>query len=118
MAVNPPGGPGQGVPAGAQPAGGFTQGSVRAGSPGGGGGGGLDVGGVPVAKPGKPFGGFLSSEFVVFLLTAIAVAIAGLAADDMEPNIVWTLITILAFAFIVSRGLAKREDRGRDGGRF
>ncbi len=115
MATNPPMGPGQGGPAGVpgthQQQGGFTQGAVRAG--GGSGGGTGDF-----AKPGKPFGGFMSSEFVTFLVTALAIAIAGLVSDELDSSLVWTLIAVLAFAFIVSRGLAKREDRGRDGGRF
>ena len=57
----------------------------------------------------------VSSEFAVFIGTAIAVCIAGLAADDIEPITVWILITVLAFGFILSRGLAKNEHRHKDG---
>ena len=109
MAVNPqgPGAPGAPPPPGG---GGFTQGAVRAGAVGGGGGSGPGIG-----KPGKPFGGLMSSEFAIWLFTAIAVCLAGLLADDIEPITVWTLITALSFAFIISRGLAKHEHRSGHG---
>ena len=111
MAVNPtgPGAPGGQPPGGG---GGFTQGAVRAGAVGEGGGGGRGPG---IGKPGKPFGGLMSSEFAVWLLTALLVCLAGLLADDIEPITVWTLVTALSFAFIISRGLAKHEHRSGHG---
>ena len=57
----------------------------------------------------------MSSEFAVWLFTALLVCLAGLLADDIEPVTVWTLITALSFAFILSRGLAKHEHRHGDG---
>ena len=60
---------------------------------------------------------FKTSEFGVWLLTAIGIAIAGLSADDIEPSLVWILITILSFAYIISRGIAKSGTKHHDHGR-
>jgi hypothetical protein len=68
-----------------------------------------------LGRPGGPFGGVMTTEFAVFVLTALAVCIAGLAADDIDSITVWILITVLAFGFILSRGLAKHEHRHTDG---
>lgn len=59
---------------------------------------------------------FKSSEFGVWLLTIVGVAIAGLSADDIEPSLVWILITILSFAYIISRGIAKAGTKHHDHG--
>jgi hypothetical protein len=53
----------------------------------------------------KPF--FLTSEFLTLLAASIAVGLAGLFADSFDAKRVWTLITVVAAAYIVSRGLAK-----------
>lgn len=99
MATNPPP-PGGHDPHGphAQSPGGFAQGSVRTGALQG-----RDDRGH------KPF--FLTSEFLTLVVTAVALLIAAAVADNFEAPHVWTLITVLAFAYIVSRGLAKRESR-------
>lgn len=78
----------------AQPQG-FTQGSVRAGGQGAGG-----------RRAGKPF--FMMSEFMTLVALTIALLIAASVDDDLGATIVWPLITALGFAYIVSRGLAKR----------
>ena len=82
----------------------------------GGGGGGTDVGEFArrhLRTPEtKEF--FKTSEFGVWLLTAIGVAIGGLSADDMEPALVWTLISVLSFAYIISRGIAKAGTKHHD----
>lgn len=80
----------------AQPSG-FTQGSVRAGAAGG-------RHGVS-----KPF--YLMSEFMTLALLIIALLIAAAVDDDLGATLIWPLITLLGFAYIVSRGLAKRDAR-------
>ena len=70
---------------------------------------------TPRGRPGVhlyPF--WQRSEFLVFLLTAIAIGIACAAADTFDSTLAWTLITILAASYVLSRGLAKREPRGDD----
>jgi hypothetical protein len=64
----------------------------------------------------KPF--FLTSEFMALLGAIAAVVIAGAVADNFDAKGVWTLVTVLAAAYIVSRGLSKigRGD-GNIGGR-
>lgn len=72
----------------------------------------------------KPF--FLTSEFVVWALTVIAVLIAGAVtkagndgSDVLGATTVWVLVTAIGFAYIISRGISKagqkyrsREDAG------
>ena len=53
----------------------------------------------------KPF--FLTSEFMTLLATIAAVAIAAAVADDFDAPRAWTLITVLAGAYMISRGLSK-----------
>jgi hypothetical protein len=69
----------------------------------------------------KPF--YLTSEFLVYLFTVIGVAIAGASVggsdnDELGASLVWTLITIIGLAYIVSRGISKagtKYRRGQDG---
>ena len=125
----PPGGdpnyPPQQPPAGAPPGGAYApppqptqsypQQGYGGGGPGGGGGG-PDVGEFArrhIRTPEtKEF--FKTSEFGVWLLTIIGVMIAGLSADDIEPSLVWTFITVLSFAYIISRGIAKAGTKHHD----
>jgi hypothetical protein len=79
----------------AQPQG-FTQGSVRASAGG--------HGGIR-----KPF--FLMSEFMTLVVLVVALLIAASVDDDLGATLIWPLITVLGFAYIVSRGLAKRDAR-------
>jgi hypothetical protein len=73
----------------------------------------------------KPF--FLTSEFVVWALTVIALLIAGAVtkagtdgSDVFSASTVWTLVTVIGFAYIISRGISKAgqkyRDRGNPGG--
>ena len=58
----------------------------------------------------KPF--FLTSEFLVWAITVVGVAIAGAVVggdegDGFGAATVWTLITVIGFAYIISRGISK-----------
>jgi hypothetical protein len=53
----------------------------------------------------KPF--FLTSEFLVLLASIAAVVIAAAVADNFGADRAWTLVTVLAAAYMVSRGLSK-----------
>ena len=53
----------------------------------------------------KPF--FLTSEFITMVALIAALAIAGAVADLLDASKVWTLITVVAAAYILSRGLSK-----------
>ncbi len=57
----------------------------------------------------KPF--FLMSEFLTLVVLIIALLIAASVDDDLGATLIWPLITLLGFAYIVSRGLAKRDAR-------
>jgi hypothetical protein len=61
---------------------------------------------------GKPF--FMTSEFMVLVATTLALVIAAAVAEEFDARRVWTLVTVLAAAYIVSRGLSKigRHDDG------
>ena len=59
---------------------------------------------------------FKTSEFMVWLLTVVAVLIAGLVIsggddDELGATTVWTLVTVLSFGYIVSRGISKSGTR-------
>lgn len=63
----------------------------------------------------KPF--FLTSEFLTMVAVIAAIAIAAAVADNFDAPRAWTLITIAAGAYIVSRGLSKvgrGDSRGDD----
>ena len=53
----------------------------------------------------KPF--FLTSEFLTMVAAIAAIGIAAAVADGFDAREGWTLITIVAAAYIVSRGLSK-----------
>ena len=67
--------------------------------------GGCSDGPPPRRRRAKPF--FLTSEFLTMLAAIAALAIAGAVADGFDAKETWTLITIVAAAYIVSRGLSK-----------
>ena len=57
---------------------------------------------------------FKTSEFMVWLLTVVAILIAAAvtggddrAADAFGASHAWTLVTALSFAYIISRGISK-----------
>jgi hypothetical protein len=53
----------------------------------------------------KPF--FLTSEFVLSLITSIAIAITALTSDAFGSWRAWILITAILVSYNVSRGIAK-----------
>ena len=85
------------------------RGGAHSGTPGGHGGGGL-----PVGRGGRGGGNGLPvpTELIVLVVTALAVLIAAATADNLESPSAWTLVTVLATAYILSRGFAKYERRG------
>jgi hypothetical protein len=67
----------------------------------------------------KPF--FLTSEFLTLVGAIAAVAIAMAVSDVLDATRGWTLITAIAVAYIVSRGIAKagtRDPNPRDDSRY
>ena len=127
----PPGGQGgpvppQGGPYGGQPAGGYGQTPGQPGygqqQPGQGGGGGDFAQTVQRAvrtPETKPF--FLTSEFLVWVITVVSVLIAAAVtkrgdsgADVLPGGLAWTLVTVIGFAYIVSRGISKAGTKYRD----
>ena len=59
---------------------------------------------------------FKTSEFAVWLLTVAGILIAGAVIgggddDEFPASLVWTLITALSFAYIISRGISKAGTR-------
>jgi hypothetical protein len=56
------------------------------------------------------------SELLVFGATVLALVIAAAVADNFDAPVMWGFVTLLAFAYIISRGLVKRgTGRGDDG---
>ena len=53
----------------------------------------------------KPF--YLTSEFLVFVVTAVALAVAAVAAGVFGAPSAWLLVAAVAAAYIVSRGTTK-----------
>lgn len=72
----------------------------------------------------KPF--YKASEFMVWVIVTIGLLIAGAVVDNgdhgdvLRANLVWILITIVSFAYIISRGISKAgtKYRGDDSGRY
>jgi hypothetical protein len=70
----------------------------------------------------KPF--YLTSEFLVFGLYLMGLGIAAATSPSIDARLFWILATIVAAAYMLSRGIAKaatrsraydpREDIGRD----
>ena len=55
------------------------------------------------------------SEAIVLAATVLAVLIAAAVADNFDSPVAWGFVTVLAFAYIFSRGLAKRGNVSDDG---
>ena len=69
------------------------------------------LGGHP-ARETKPF--WLTSEFLLTLATIAAVVIAGYANDDsLNAWRTWLLVTVIAAAYVLSRGIAKAGSADR-----
>jgi len=70
----------------------------------------------------KPF--YKSSEFAVWVITVVGLLIAGASVGDnghgdvLRANTVWLLITVISFAYIISRGISKAGTKYRDGNRY
>jgi hypothetical protein len=59
----------------------------------------------------KPF--FLTSEFLIYVLFVMGLAIGTSTADDVDPRLFWILTTIATSAYMLSRGIAKAATRSR-----
>ena len=59
----------------------------------------------------KPF--FLTSEFLVFILFVLALAIGTATSDEVDPRLFWTLTTVAVAFYMLSRGIAKSGTRSR-----
>ena len=59
----------------------------------------------------KPF--FLTSEFLVFVLFIMGLAIGTAVNDDVDPRLFWILTTIATAFYMLSRGIAKSGSRSR-----
>jgi hypothetical protein len=57
---------------------------------------------------------FKTTEFVAYLVVAVAVAIAGAVADGFGAQDVWLYVSILTVGYMVSRGLAKSGSYERE----
>ncbi|HEV2999711.1 MAG TPA: hypothetical protein VGW75_03140 [Solirubrobacteraceae bacterium] len=55
------------------------------------------------------------TEAIVFAATVVAVLIAAAVADNLDATLAWPLVTFLAVAYILSRGLVKRGVGADDG---
>ncbi len=71
-------------------------------------------GGGPVARGGRGGGLPVTTELIVFAAIALAILIAAAVAENFSSVSAWTLVTILAAAYILSRGLAKHEHPHHD----
>jgi hypothetical protein len=59
----------------------------------------------------KPF--FLTSEFLVFVLFLMGLAIGTSTSDDVDPRLFWILTTVATSFYMLSRGIAKAATRSR-----
>ncbi len=66
--------------------------------------------GHPTRRPGLP----VPTEVIVLLATVLAILIAAAFSKNFTAPVAWSLVTILAAAYILSRGLVKRGT-GDDG---
>ena len=57
----------------------------------------------------KPF--FMTSEFLALVAGVAGVLIAAAMTDSLDARRAWLYVTILAAAYMVSRGLAKAGSR-------
>ena len=59
----------------------------------------------------KPF--FLTSEFLVFVLYEMGLAIAASTSDTIDARLFWILTTVATAFYMLSRGIAKSGTRSR-----
>ena len=69
-------------------------------------------GGASVGRGGGGSGLPVTTELIVLAVTALAVLIAAAVAENFEAGAAWTLVTVLAVGYMLSRGFAKHEHRG------
>jgi len=63
---------------------------------------GLFVAGETEARP-----GILTTEFLITLLAAAVVVIAGYVSDTFSEDLAWALFAGIVAAYVLSRGIAK-----------
>ena len=51
----------------------------------------------------------VTTELVIFAAVAVAILIAAAVAENFASPTAWAMVTVLAAAYILSRGLAKHE---------
>jgi hypothetical protein len=66
----------------------------------------------------KPF--YKTSEFLVWTLAVISVLIAGAVidggdTDTLRAGTVWTLVIVISFGYVISRGISKAGTKYNDG---
>jgi hypothetical protein len=59
----------------------------------------------------KPF--YLTSEFLVFALYLMGLAIAASTSPSIDARLFWILATVAVAAYMLSRGIAKAATRSR-----
>ena len=57
----------------------------------------------------KPF--FLTSEFVIYVLFVMGLAIGTASSDDVDPRLFWILTTVATSFYMLSRGISKSGSR-------
>lgn len=57
-----------------------------------------------------------TTEFLVLVVSVVAVLIATAASDSLNDVRAWTLIAVLGAAYMLSRGIAKAGSRHYDDG--
>jgi hypothetical protein len=54
---------------------------------------------------------YKTTEFMVAVVTALAVLIASAIADDLDAHRAWALVSFIAIGYMIARGLAKAGSR-------
>ena len=96
-----------------------TTGDSYEGRPAAGGGGAMGVRGRTGWRPArqdytsetKPF--YLTSEFLVFALYLMGLAIAASTSPSIDARLFWILATVAVVGYMLSRGIAKAATRSR-----
>ena len=57
-----------------------------------------------------------TTELIVFAATVAGVLIAAAVDDAIDAPLAWTLVTVLAIGYMLSRGIAKAGARHTDNG--
>jgi hypothetical protein len=73
--------------------------------------------GVQIGNPAETRRSYTTTEFFVMIASVAAVIVVGYANDDsLNVFRIWLLVTVLASAYMVSRGIAKAGsyERGSD----